>query len=89
MARSGRRCREQRYREVAQLGSAPALGAGGRGFKSPLPDHVVFTDDRMPKSTKAVGTASATYRKEQPTGWCFTPDTKDDSDHWAGPVGMC
>ena len=27
-------------REVAQLGSAPALGAGGRGFKSRLPDHV-------------------------------------------------
>ena len=29
---------EQPHREVAQLGSAPALGAGGRGFKSPLPD---------------------------------------------------
>ena len=26
-------------RGVAQLGSAPALGAGGREFKSPLPDH--------------------------------------------------
>src|ERR1035437_9700645 len=39
MASSGRSCREQRYREVAQLGSAPALGAGGRGFKSPLPDQ--------------------------------------------------
>ena len=26
-------------REVAQLGSAPALGAGGRRFKSCLPDH--------------------------------------------------
>ncbi len=25
-------------RGVAQLGSAPALGAGGRGFESPLPD---------------------------------------------------
>ena len=30
-------------RGVAQLGSAPALGAGGRGFKSPLPDQ---TDGR-------------------------------------------
>ena len=28
-----------RARGVAQLGSAPALGAGGRGFKSPLPDR--------------------------------------------------
>src|ERR1700723_1828359 len=27
-----------RKRGVAQLGSAPALGAGGRGFESPLPD---------------------------------------------------
>src|SRR3954454_12421600 len=26
-------------RGVAQPGSAPALGAGGRGFKSRLPDH--------------------------------------------------
>src|SRR5487761_1570103 len=26
-------------RGVAQPGSAPALGAGGRGFKSPLPDR--------------------------------------------------
>ena len=27
-------------RGVAQFGSAPALGAGGREFKSPLPDHI-------------------------------------------------
>ena len=27
-------------RGVAQLGSAPALGAGGREFESPLPDHM-------------------------------------------------
>jgi hypothetical protein len=29
----------RRVRGVAQPGSAPALGAGGRGFKSPLPDQ--------------------------------------------------
>ena len=28
------------YREVAQLGSAPGLGPGGRRFKSCLPDHL-------------------------------------------------
>ena len=28
-------------REVAQLGSAPGLGPGGRRFKSCLPDHFV------------------------------------------------
>ncbi len=28
----------RRRRGVAQLGSAPALGAGGREFESPLPD---------------------------------------------------
>ena len=27
------------FREVAQLGSAPGLGPGGRRFKSCLPDH--------------------------------------------------
>ena len=30
-----------RVRGVAQLGSAPALGAGGRGFESPRPDHAL------------------------------------------------
>jgi hypothetical protein len=30
-------------RDVAQLGSAPALGAGGPGFKSPHPDHLRLT----------------------------------------------
>ena len=35
-----------KHRGVAQAGSAPALGAGGRGFKSHRPDHdidIVFT----------------------------------------------
>ena len=27
------------FREVAQLGSAPGLGPGGRRFESCLPDH--------------------------------------------------
>jgi hypothetical protein len=31
--------RHDRYRAVAQLGSAPALGAGGRQFKSDQPDR--------------------------------------------------
>ena len=31
------------YREVAQLGRVPALGAGGRRFKSCLPDHYDYT----------------------------------------------
>ena len=29
----------EKYREVAQLGSAPGLGPGGRRFESCLPDH--------------------------------------------------
>ena len=32
-------------RGVAQPGSAPALGAGGRAFESPRPDHI-FSDLR-------------------------------------------
>ena len=31
-------------RGVAQLGSAPALGAGGRRFESGRPDHVFDPD---------------------------------------------
>ena len=27
---------------MAQLGSAPGLGPGGRGFESPFPDHLTF-----------------------------------------------
>ncbi len=30
-----------KIREVAQLGSAPALGAGGRWFESSLPDQAI------------------------------------------------
>lgn len=30
------------YRGIAQPGSAPALGAGGRGFESLCPDHSSF-----------------------------------------------
>jgi hypothetical protein len=42
--RFGRRRRRQTIRRVstrgvAQLGSAPDWGSGGRGFKSPLPDQ--------------------------------------------------
>ena len=31
------------HRDVAQPGSAPALGAGGREFESPHPDHAIDT----------------------------------------------
>ncbi len=33
--------KEHECRGVAQPGSAPALGAGGRAFESPRPDHLV------------------------------------------------
>ena len=32
---------------MAQLGSAPALGAGGREFESPFPDHFDSMFDSM------------------------------------------
>lgn len=32
---------EATSRGIAQSGSAPALGAGGRGFESPYPDQFV------------------------------------------------
>jgi hypothetical protein len=37
-------------RGVAQAGSAPALGAGGRGFESPRPDHIDQDEHRLAKS---------------------------------------
>ena len=48
-------------REVAQLGSAPALGAGGRGFKSPLPDH-----DERRRAVAARGRVPATRARRPP-----------------------
>ena len=36
---AGGRCYNRCSRGVAQPGSAPALGAGGRAFKSPRPDQ--------------------------------------------------
>ena len=39
-SRAGMRHASQHHRGVAQLGSAPALGAGGRGFKSLHPDTI-------------------------------------------------
>src|SRR3977135_726246 len=36
------------FRDVAQLGSAPALGAGSREFKSPRPDVPVAVAARHP-----------------------------------------
>lgn len=35
-----RKYRRDRIRGIAQSGSAPALGAGCRGFKSLYPDHI-------------------------------------------------
>ncbi len=32
-----------KYRGIAQSGSAPALGAGCRGFESLYPDQLLFT----------------------------------------------
>ena len=37
---AGNHVMNKRLRGVAQSGSAPALGAGCRGFESLLPDHI-------------------------------------------------
>ena len=47
--------RELLRRDVAQPGSAPALGAGGREFESPHPDHQqAGHDDLVEDKTAAV-----------------------------------
>jgi hypothetical protein len=40
---TGGRCYNRCSRGVAQPGSAPALGAGGRAFKSPRPDQSLYS----------------------------------------------
>ncbi len=44
---------------MAQLGSAPALGAGGREFESPFPDHFDSTCTGFQQYRK--GAASAKF----------------------------
>ena len=47
------------HREVAQLGSAPGLGPGGRRFKSCLPDHysgvLAQLGERLPCTQEVTG----------------------------------
>src|SRR5437762_13848833 len=45
---SAGRLRRQKIRAVAQLGRAPASGAGGPGFKSLQPDVPFFAIERPP-----------------------------------------
>ena len=58
-------------REVAQLGSAPGLGPGGRRFKSCLPDHVngalAQLGERLPCTQEVSGSiplSSTIYKAE-------------------------
>ncbi len=46
IGRSGLESVRQKSRGVAQPGSAPALGAGGRRFKSSRPDQLTLCDAR-------------------------------------------
>jgi hypothetical protein len=36
-----------RFRDVAQSGSAPEWGSGGPGFKSPRPDHAIIETEKF------------------------------------------
>jgi hypothetical protein len=57
------------HRDVAQPGSAPALGAGGREFDSPRPDHIDQHTQIMPKSTRSVqGRTCAAERRARYDG---------------------
>ena len=58
----------RRHRGVAQLGSAPALGAGGRGFKSRRPDQVGLAPFRACLTSLPFRLASMAARSS--TTWC-------------------
>ena len=47
---------DKRERAVAQSGSAPAWGAGGRGFESRQPDHFVKFQVRKPEVPRKAAT---------------------------------
>ena len=52
-------------RDLAQFGSAPALGAGGRGFESLNPDHFFGAS---PSGKAAVfGTAMRWFESSRPS----------------------
>ena len=59
-------------REVAQLGSAPALGAGGRGFKSRLPDRMT-----SPEATSTLRTVAAACARGDTTARAVVEDFFD------------
>src|SRR4051812_33756097 len=65
-----------RPRGVAQLGSAPALGAGGRGFKSRHPDawgagHVARHPDTAHDVSRLVGRYGVLRAREAPDPRCL------------------
>jgi hypothetical protein len=73
-------------RGVAQPGSAPALGAGGRGFKSPLPDHIELFKARSgradSRSTER-GTVSWLVRRYVAGRTDITLQARESSQPWS------
>ena len=58
---------DKRKRAVAQSGSAPAWGAGGRGFESRQPDHLVkFQGGKSEVPRKATANPNTCWRDENP-----------------------
>merc|ERR1711998_680626 len=70
----GRVVRHTRRRGVAQSGSAPALGAGCRGFESLLPDHCF-----APNMPRALASAFEKLPSaERFSGGCSSPGRAPD-----------
>ena len=74
-------CKKIKIRDVAQFGSAPVLGTGGRRFKSCHPDTNQFYSEKLCKCSETVGvkqlstpvTAGATVK------WLCTAGVSDAS----------
>src|ERR1700676_1270972 len=56
------------FRGVAQPGSAPALGAGGRWFESSRPDQIFKVYSRLPRAaaTRIAANQAPSCRRDQP-----------------------
>ena len=57
-----KRCYNRCSRGVAQPGSAPALGAGGREFESRRPDHFCLVFQLLRRKTASQSPSSAALR---------------------------